>query len=78
MHHQIDDIIFTTEETPPLEDRATRFIDVHIYDQPAEENEPPIVESEEEPAPSPRRHIPLFMILSGVLGVVLIKSGRSI
>jgi hypothetical protein len=84
------DEMFPPAQDAPLPDgQATRFIDVHIYDVGAEEDEPPTVESEPEAepaaapdedgqdAPEPRRRIAVLPLV-GVAVCILLVGGLSV
>jgi type IV secretory pathway component VirB8 len=50
--NRITDEIFSPIGPPAADEQATRFIDIHIYEQEPEPEEPPSVESQQEPKPA--------------------------
>jgi hypothetical protein len=88
--HHTDDMFPIVDDAPTTDGQAIRFIDVHIYDEAPEENEPRTVESQDkaepiipteselyqsEPVQPPRRLIALRPLLVGGLALCFVLVG---
>jgi hypothetical protein len=88
--HHTDDLFPIVDDVPITDGHAARFIDVYIYDEAPEADEPPTVESscegepgvhiendpdQPEPAQPPRRHITGRLLLVAGLALCLVLAG---